>query len=265
MAGSPLPIVLLADPRPDALACVERLLHKAGFEVRAAGNGQDALDIFYRDAPRCLVIKHGLSLREGKSLLDEIKSDNVYGHLPAIVLMSEQEIQEEVDWSAVPADDYVVEPVSGPELLSRIRMCWARALRDVNANPLTGLPGNLSINQEAQRRIASSTPFAFAYLDLDTFKAYNDKYGFSRGDEVLRMTARVIVNVIRSLESDETYVGHIGGDDFVFMTPPHLIIRACQECTKNFSLIVPNFYDEDDRAADTSNPSTGRAMRRGFP
>ncbi|MBN2308086.1 MAG: diguanylate cyclase [Candidatus Hydrogenedentes bacterium] len=241
-------IALIADPRPAERAALERILSEAGYEVRTAETGQEALDIFYAEPPRCLVLKHGMPVREGLSLLKEIKSDNVYGHLPAVEVVSRAELEAGIDWDGVPADDYVVEPLDATELLSRIRICWARAQRDVNANPLTGLPGNLTITREAEQRLAANQAFAFAYLDLDAFKAYNDKYGFSRGDEVLRMTARVVVNAIRALGNDNTYVGHIGGDDFVFITPCELAAQACESITRSFDLVVTNFYDEDDRA-----------------
>lgn len=243
------PIALVADSRASMREALTGHLTDGGFTVKAVDSGPDALDLFYAEPPRCVVLQHGILLREGRTLLDEIKSDNVYGHLPAVVVISAEECEAGVDWDAVPADDYVVDPFTASELLSRIRMCWARAQRDVNANPLTGLPGNLTITHEAERRLASNTPFAFAYLDLDAFKAYNDRYGFSRGDEILRMTARVVVNAVRALSCSDTYVGHIGGDDFVFITPPDCMAEACKQICANFDLVVPNFYDDEDRAA----------------
>jgi diguanylate cyclase (GGDEF)-like protein len=86
-----------------------------------------------------------------------------------------------------------------------------------------------------------------AYADLDYFKAFNDKYGFSRGDEVIRMTARVITNGVREEISEGSFVGHVGGDDFLFLVPPDRVDRICEEILKNFDLIVTTFYDEEDR------------------
>ena len=85
------------------------------------------------------------------------------------------------------------------------------------------------------------------YVDLDYFKSFNDKYGFLRGDEIIKMTARLLTNSLRSLKSSEVFVGHIGGDDFVFIVPPERLDIVCKEIIKNFDLIVGNFYDEEDR------------------
>lgn len=246
MTPIPQPSVLVIESSPGAAAGAVQALRAAGFRVTAAHTGRDILAAVYADPPQCLVVPHGLPGSAGMTLLDELKHDNVYGHLPMILSLPAN-ISETIDWSCVPADDYVVEPISHDTLISRVRLCLARAQRDFNANPLTGLPGNVTIMREAERRIATGQPFALGYLDLDNFKPFNDRYGFSRGDEVLRMTARVLVNAIRGLGSPETYVGHIGGDDFVFITPPLLADKACKDTIRDFDLIIPSFYDEEDR------------------
>ncbi|MFW5932231.1 MAG: GGDEF domain-containing protein, partial [Desulfohalobiaceae bacterium] len=98
-----------------------------------------------------------------------------------------------------------------------------------------------------QDLIDSGQDFALGYLDLDNFKAFNDKYGFSRGDEVLMMTSRVIVNTVRRIAGQEGFVGHIGGDDFVFIVPIQVVEEVCIKIIQNFDSIVPNFYDPKDR------------------
>ncbi len=266
MAPASKPLILVVDPRRDVASAIEATLTEAGFAVVTASDGRTALDSFYAAPPRCIVLRHGLTgPDEDRSLVEEIKSDNVYGHLPVIAIIAQDELDGGIDWNTTPVDDYVIEPISGSDLSSRIQMCWARARRDVDANPLTGLPGNHTVTREAKRRLARRTPFGFAYLDLDSFKPYNDKYGFARGDEVLRMTARVLVNEIRSLDHDDAYVGHIGGDDFVFMTPPGLLTQACEEVNKNFDLIVPSFYDEEDRARLSIESEDRRGNKQVFP
>ena len=102
-------------------------------------------------------------------------------------------------------------------------------------------------------------------VDIDNFKPFNDKYGFSRGDEVLRMSARLITSTIRNLNSPECYVGHIGGDDFVFIIPPHFTDQICQEIIKNFDLIIPTFYDEEDRIRGFIQSVDRQGKKQSFP
>jgi len=239
--------VIVVDSDTADLEQTSLCLESVGFRVKRALNGRQLMEIIYSDPPHCLVMEHGLSGTEGDTLLAELKADNVYGHLPVVLTIPETLLEKGIDWTQTAADDYVVKPFTMTELVSRVKLSIARSLRDVNANPLTGLPGNVSIMREAERQLASGAPFALAYVDVDNFKAFNDKYGFSRGDEVLRMTSRILVNAIRALESPTTYVGHVGGDDFVFLAPSHSAAMACRRIIEDFDQIVPNFYDESDR------------------
>lgn len=245
-AGAVNPAVLLALPPGRAEAAIAAL-EAAGMRPVAAGGAAEVLDTLYSQPPHCLVLPLGMAGPHGARLIDELKSDNLYGHLPVIVTLEQADIDAGVDWRRVPADDYLVAPFTDSELISRVRLCLARAQRDLHANPLTGLPGNVTIMQEAEQRLADGQSFAMAYLDIDHFKAFNDKYGFSRGDEVLRMTARVLLNAVRALRDPMAYVGHVGGDDFVFMVSNERAVQACQDVLRHFDLIVPNFYDEEDR------------------
>jgi GGDEF domain-containing protein len=128
-----------------------------------------------------------------------------------------------------------------------LRLALYRTTVNLDANPLTRLPGNTSIINTVQSLTTRGEEFALAYADMDNFKPYNDKYGFSRGDEVLLMTARIIANVVSGYNRANSFVGHIGGDDFVFLLPPDVMEDACQRIVGDFDTIVPSFYDPEDR------------------
>lgn len=265
MTRSIRPTVLIVSYNASDLPRVRGVLESAGVEVATATTRDAAFETVYASPPHCLILDGNDPSAGPCSLLEALKSDNLYGHLPTILLVTQEDLAKGIDWSQIPADDYMVKPFDDTELLSRIRISMARAQRDINANPLTGLPGNLTIMREAEKRLEKSEPFAMAYLDIDNFKPFNDKYGFARGDEVLRMTARIIVNTVRTLDSHDTYVGHIGGDDFVFMTPCHLMSRTCRHIIDDFDRIVPNFYDEEDRLAGAIQSVDRRGNPQTFP
>jgi diguanylate cyclase (GGDEF)-like protein len=145
------------------------------------------------------------------------------------------------------ADDYIVKPFEPKELLARIRMVIRRTERDLDANPLTRLPGNVSILNEFLRRIESKTLFAVCYIDLDKFKAYNDKYGFEHGDEVIKETARTLIRAVKETGSPDDFIGHIGGDDFVVVTRLEASDKLCEKIIADFDNISPSFYNETDR------------------
>jgi diguanylate cyclase (GGDEF)-like protein len=157
------------------------------------------------------------------------------------------DINDKVDGIDAGADDYVVKPFEPKELMARIRMILRHTERDLEANPLTRLPGNVSILKELSKRIENKSLFAVCYLDLDKFKSYNDKYGFEHGDEVIRETARLLIRATQDNGNRDDFVGHIGGDDFVILTTPDKAGVLCQKVILDFENLAPSFYNEKDR------------------
>jgi diguanylate cyclase (GGDEF)-like protein len=157
------------------------------------------------------------------------------------------DINDKVNGIDSGADDYIVKPFEPKELLARIRMILRRTARDLEANPLTRLPGNVSIITELQKRLDNKSVFCVCYIDLDKFKAFNDKYGFEHGDDVIRETARILIRAREELGNPEDFIGHIGGDDFVMVTTPAKADTLCQRIIDDFNKAAPGFYNEPDR------------------
>ena len=144
------------------------------------------------------------------------------------------------------ADDYIIKPFDPIELLARVKTTLRRA-KDMKAlSPLTGLPGNIRIQEEIQRKVDDETPFAVLYNDLDNFKAYNDHYGFARGDRVIVAAARILQEVVEDLARGDHFVGHVGGDDFVVVVPPEAAEQSAAAICQRFDREVRHFYDRED-------------------
>lgn len=260
----PRSAVILVAARGSDHDALENSLHEAGVAVTRAPHLSGVLEAIHDRTPQAILVPAIEDFPTAAQIVRELKADHAYGHLPVMLILSNKQVSA-MAWDEVPGDDFVVWPAPPGDLASRLRLCHERAMRDLDANPLTGLPGNLTIMHEADRRIAAGTHFALGYIDLDNFKAYNDKYGFSRGDEVLRMTARVVVNAVRMAHNSETYVGHIGGDDFVTMLPSDLVESVCGQICRDFDQIIPNFYDPDDRRAGMIQSVDRQGAERSFP
>jgi GGDEF domain-containing protein len=209
--------------------------------------GTSALEFLFSEPPDLLVVDEQLPDIAGVELVRLIKGENVYRQLPVVLCLASEDLAELQDFSTLEIDDFLVKPFSPSIAKGRLILAYHRSTRELDASPLTKLPGNTSIIHRIQDLIDRQEDFALAYIDLDHFKSFNDKYGFSRGDEVLLMTARVIVNSIRGFMGASTFVGHVGGDDFVFIVPPEKAESACQQVIDNFDSIVPHFYDQEDR------------------
>lgn len=227
--------------------------------------GSSALEHLFSDPPDLLVVDARLPDLPGVELVRLIKGENVYRQLPVVLCLDDEAAVNGLDFSLLEIDDFLVRPLAMPTARGRLVLAYHRATRELDASPLTKLPGNTSIIHKIQDLIDRKEDFALAYIDLDHFKSFNDKYGFSRGDEVLLMTARVIVNSIRAFMGANTFVGHVGGDDFVFIVPPDTAESACQMVIANFDSIVPHFYDEEDRARGAIHSVDRQGTPQVFP
>jgi len=140
-----------------------------------------------------------------------------------------------------------------------------RSERVVEVNPLTRLPGNISIMRTIQALLDQDDMFGVGYADLDNFKPFNDHYGFSRGDEVIKMTGRLILNTVKTKQAKGSFVGHIGGDDFIFVMDADLIDDTASEIVTTFDRIISTFYDASDRETCSILSTDRQGHRRSFP
>ncbi len=113
-------------------------------------------------------------------------------------------------------------------------------------SPLTGLPGNVQIQADMKKRLLSKERFAVMYFDLDNFKAYNDVYGFSNGDEIIKFTAKTILKNIHTIPCGNNFVGHIGGDDFVAIINKYDYVSICKKTIDDFDKEIKFFYTDED-------------------
>lgn len=250
---------------PELEACCLGLW--AGDEITwtVFNRGVSALEYLFADPPDLLVVDEQLPDLSGGDLIRLIKGENVYRQLPVVLCLENEDQLAGQDFSTLEIDDFLVKPLTPVMARGRLILAYHRATRELDASPLTKLPGNTSIIHKIQDLIDRREDFALAYIDLDHFKSFNDKYGFSRGDEVLLMTARVIVNSIRGIMGANTFAGHVGGDDFVFIVPPDKAELACRQIIENFDSIVPHFYDQDDRAQGAIHSVDRQGLAQVFP
>lgn len=227
--------------------------------------GRDLLETLFIDPPQMLICTASGSDMPGADIIRMVKAENVFRHICAVLLLTDEEVRSAIDWEFVEADDFLLLPLRDHVVRPRLDLVLRRSTRTLDANPLTRLAGNVSIIQAIERYSTMRLHFALAYADLDHFKSFNDKYGFLRGDEVLLMTARLIAACVTDIDAFPKFVGHIGGDDFVFILPPPLIEHACQKIIDAFDAIVPSFYDEVDRERGSILSTDRKGDMHNFP
>jgi diguanylate cyclase (GGDEF)-like protein len=255
--------ILILDPDPTR---GQQLVDTVGGEDSFAYLISDldrALQQIYNDPPD-LILLSAVGDR-WKTVLRTLKSDTVFGHLGVLGLFEPNMLGPNTSFESLPVDDFTYFPVNATELRLRVRLATDKSGRSLDANPLSRLPGNLTIIQTVQKRIEDQKPFAFAHIDIDNFKPFNDRYGFSRGDEVIRMTARVLVNTVRNLPDAQGFVGHIGGDDFVLVVNAAFLEPICRQVIVHFDMLAATFYDDEDRMRGYIESVDRQGNPRRFP
>lgn len=238
--------ILIVDDDPDVLDVLQLTLPEEEYEVAEAHDGQEALEKVYERPPDLIILDYIMPKMNGREVCQKLKKDVLLRHMPIIMLTGKGDVKDKVEGLDAGADDYIVKPFEPEELLARIRMTLRRSQMDLDAAPLTRLPGNVSIFNEIEQRIKSGKKFAVGYVDLDKFKLFNDKYGFTWGDRTIQQTARVVIKAVEEKGAPEDFVGHIGGDDLVIVTEPTAIDAVCKQIIKEFDKAAPKLYPPED-------------------
>jgi diguanylate cyclase (GGDEF)-like protein len=231
-------IVLVVDDDEQVTRLVKRVLERAGFECVAVNDGNDAHDAAVEWRPDIILLDLMLGDTTGDQILTTLRADFRTRLIPVVFLTVRDSLQDKVEHLLAGADDYVTKPFVAEELIARLRAVMSRSTSARELSPLTGMSGNSDILREISRRL---------YPDIDSFKSYNDHYGFLRGDDVIKTLATIILEVLEQNFSPQHFAGHVGGDDFVVLTDPNMAETLASEITRRFDAATPALYDPVDR------------------
>jgi len=240
-------LVLVVDDDDQMLRLVKRVLERAGFECVTVGDGEVAHESAVDWRPDIILLDLMLGSTTGDQILADIRKDFRTRLIPVVFLTVRSSLKDKVEHLLAGADDYVTKPFIAEELVARLRAVISRSTNTRDLNPLTGMSGNTDILREINQRLKANERFAVLYPDIDTFKSYNDHYGFLRGDDVIKTLGTIILEVLEAHYSPHHFGGHVGGDDFVILTEPGLAETLAAEITKRFDEAVPDLYDQVDR------------------
>ena len=218
-----------------------------GLTLERCTSADEVIALVNRGFPAGVFVD-GETVPDPASVCLSLKQDAFSAIVPIVIMAPARRETIVLDALAAGADE-VLSPLMEPrEQLLRLRMILRRADRDVSVHPTTRLPGTVQIERDIGMRIRRGEMFAVCYADLDHFKEYNDRYGYNEGDRVIRMLARLLRDVVKG-HSAEGFIGHIGGDDFIFNISLENMRACCDDIIELFDELVPYQYTEDDRRA----------------
>jgi len=197
----------------------------------------------HRNPPACIILSDS---EPSVALCRRIKADALTASVPVIFILEHSRKTTVLRLLEAGADEVVTSSMQPQERRMRMRLALERADRDVGVHPTTRLPGTARIERDISERVRRGDLFAVCYADLDHFKEFNDRYGYNHGDRVIYLLARILRDVVRGMAPDG-FVGHIGGDDFIFNVPVHAMPACCEEILETFDELIPYQYGEEDR------------------
>lgn len=245
MSRSPYVIYFSCAARP-APEPVERFARATHHRLLALHRLEDVFETISRSYPAAIVVDASDPPDPALELCRAVKTEVFTAIVPVVFYLNGAGNLNTADALEAGADEVITPATPERESDLRLRLAVERAQRDVSVHPTTLLPGTIQIERDLWERIRSGQSFAVCYADLDYFKEFNDRYGYARGDRVIWITSRILRDVVRA-HSPRAFVGHIGGDDFVFHVPLADMRRCCEDIIDVFDALIPWQYDEEDR------------------
>jgi diguanylate cyclase (GGDEF)-like protein len=238
--------VLVVDDDRDVATFIETNLRTEGFDVLVAHDGAEALDLITETLPDLALVDVMMPRMDGIEVVRRLRSAAATASLPVIMLTAKTLPTDKVVGLTAGADDYMIKPFDTLELVARVRSTLRRNADMRAVSPLTGLPGNHRINEEIEFRTASNEQFAVCHVDLDNFKAFNDRYGWLRGDDVIELVSATLKLAGAQAGSPPPFIGHVGGDDFVVICAPDQVEPFCDTTMERFDASVVALHDAVD-------------------
>ena len=221
-------------------------LFKDDKEYKFISVKSDMIDVALKNIPSIIIINEDAIEVDIVDLCKKIRNDDDNSITPVIVVSSNDDTEHRITILKEAIEYYIKKPVNEKYLYYTVKNISRLLTINRRISPLTGLPGNVQIHAELKKRLANKEEFSVLYLDLDNFKAYNDVYGFLKGDEIIKFTANVILECIHRDVEGGSFVGHIGGDDFIAIVPTLKCEKICQDIIACFDSRVLDFYTPAD-------------------
>ena len=256
--------VLVADDDPSTRAMIDMALQDAGYDRLLAADGRSALEQARAARPDLIVLDVGMPFLTGDEVHRELRRDPRTRYIPVVFVTAKRTTGEMAARLRNGADDYIAKPFDIDELVARVESALRRATELRSLNPLSGLPGNLSIAHEIDARLVDGSDTACLYVDVDHFKDFNDRHGFARGDRLIGHLAELLSQTVGEI-GDDTFIGHVGGDDFVVLAPGERAEALAREILARFDASIPALYDDEDRARGWVEAPDRRGRMRRVP
>ena len=246
--------------------CIENLqeMFKNDKEYKFKSVKKEHLDVALRNIPALIIINEDTINGDIIEICKQIRTNEDNSITPIIVTSSNTEKSHRIEVLQTQVEYFIKKPIDSEYIYYTIKNIVRLMYINRRVSPLTGLPGNVQIQAELKKRLLNKEEFAVLYFDLDNFKAYNEVYGFLRGDKILKFMAKVIVKRVHS-DTTDNFDGHIGGDDFVGIISQEDYERICQDIIIEFDQEVLKYFSDEDAEKGYIETTNRKGVYEQFP
>lgn len=223
------------------------------------------LEIALKNIPSLIIINEDSIQDKALDMCKKIKENEDNNITPIIIITSNKEHTHKLEMLKLGVSHYIKYPIDEEYLYYTINNILKLLYINRRVSPLTALPGNVQIQAEMKKRLLNKEKFTMMYFDLDNFKAYNDVYGFMQGDEIIKFTAKVILKNVHTDEYEDSFVGHIGGDDFVAIVSGKDCEEICQNIVTEFDANVKKYFTKEDAEKGYLEVANRKGIIEQFP
>ncbi len=241
------PTILVIEDEQGIAQMLAHTLELEGYTTLLAYTGEAGIALAVREAPHLILLDLMLPGIDGFEVIARLRANLKTAHIPIVILSARHDTADKVRAFASKADDFLTKPFEHVELMARIQT-QLRHVQDNLRSPLTSLPSGQFVENAIAQRLQSNGLWSILYFDLDHFKAFNDAYGFLRGNDLIRLLARIAGEVLREHGGPNDFLGHIGGDDFIIITTPEHVAALCDALILRWNAESRPFYSLEDLA-----------------
>lgn len=256
--------IYIIDDKTDLLTTLKEAF-KNDKEYAFKGVKTNDIEIALKNIPSLIIINEDSIEKDIIELCNRIRQDDDNSITPIVVIGENYDKDHRISILKLCVEYYIVKPIDTDYLYYTIKNIVRLMYTNRRVSPLTGLPGNVQIQTEIKKRLLKKEEFVILYFDLDYFKAYNDLYGFAKGDEIIKFTARTIVRNIHASDSESSFIGHIGGDDFIAIVSEVDYEQICKNVIKEFDEKVVEYFTKEDAERGYVEVANRRGIIEQFP
>ena len=258
------PTILVVEDDAAVARMLSATLEAEGYHPLVACTGEEGVTLALREGPQLILLDLMLPGMDGFEVVQNLRGNARTAYIPVMVVSARHDAADKVRAFESHVDDYLTKPFNGDELLARIRT-QLRHVQQLQLSPLTGLPSGRRVEQAIEDRLAAPGQWSILYLDLDNFKAYNDVYGFVRGNDLIRLLANIINTTMREIGGPADFLGHVGGDDFILISSAEHVDPLCKRIIERWDAESRAFYSPEDLQRGTLIAVDRRGQRQTYP